>query len=101
MVVGFGLWAGLVFKGICNCVLRESLCILRSKVWPIGSMPVVICWLHIYGIGLYVIMRAYIWRWIGYCESSGLCFWIWGSSWLRVFCVPYVRWGVNRFSRCV
>ena len=51
---------GLIFKGMCNCVVLESLYICRSKVCPIGSMPVIICWLHICGIGLYVIIRVYI-----------------------------------------
>ena len=75
MVVGLGLWVGEVFKGMCNCMLLERLCIFLSKVCPIGSMPVIIHWLHICGIGLYVVMRTYIWMWIGYFESSGLCFW--------------------------
>jgi hypothetical protein len=91
MVVGFGLWMGLVCKGMCECVLLESLCIFRSKVWPIGSMPVIIRWLHICGMGLYVIMRTYIWRWMGYFESSDLYLWRWDSLWSIVFCVPCVR----------
>ena len=91
MVVVFVLWVGLVFKGMCDCVVSESLCIFRSKVWPIGSMPAIMRWLHICGIGLYVIMRTYIWRWSGYFESNDLCLCRWDSSWLRVFWVPCVK----------
>ena len=73
MVLGVVLCERLIFKGFCNVVFSESLCSSRSKVWPIGSKPVVNRWLHICGIGLYVVMRAYICRWSGYLESVGLC----------------------------
>ena len=84
---------------MCNCVFSETLCNFRSRVWPVGSMSSISLWLHICGIGLYVVMRTYIWRWSGYFESVGLCLCIWVSSWLGVLWVPCVKCGVNKFSR--
>lgn len=71
MVLSVVLCAGLVFKGVCNCVFAGSLCSLRSRVWPIGSISADNRWLHICGIGLYVTMRVYIWRCSGNFERVG------------------------------
>ena len=70
------LFMWVIFK----VMLCGSFCIFLSILRHLGSMPFVMCWLHSCGMGLYVIMRAYIWRWSGYFDSVGLCFCIWVSS---------------------